>query len=459
MSNTRSTIDTQRVIGALLGSAIGDALGAPFEFGPAGQFTKRFPKSMLGPSTEMVGGGGFGWKPGEFTDDTQMALIIAESLLAHGSFDGADIFGRFQAWAKSASDVGMQTRDVLRRGDWQHSATEHFESGSRAAGNGSLMRATTSALFAAAGDLDASFELARAQSGLTHGDPAAGWGAALYHGMIRAGVRGESPFDSLPSLLDRLPQPHRDRYRAMLTADEALDDEPPNGAVWTCLAEAVRVLRRATSFEDAMRRVCDVAGDVDTVACVTGGLAGATFGVQSIPSRWLTQVHGRVGQVRYANNDLQHIALRLAGVASSAIAADLPARGPIEIRPGVFAANTLGALKASKDSAVLSLCRVQDRFAAWPRRREFFLIDQPGANPRLGDVLADAIAEINAFRAAGIAVVVHCHAGESRTAFILRGWLMTHEGLDATEATSQLDKVWPHRTTHNSEFDEWLKRS
>ena len=66
----QSTVDTQRAIGAILGSAIGNALGAPFEFGPAGQFTTRFPTSALGPSTEMVGGGNFGWAPGEFTDDT-----------------------------------------------------------------------------------------------------------------------------------------------------------------------------------------------------------------------------------------------------------------------------------------------------------------------------------------------------------------------------------------------------
>ena len=78
---THRAVESQRAIGAILGSAIGDALGAPFELGPAGQFTKRFPTSALGPSTEMIGGGNFGWAPGEFTDDSQMALIIAESLL------------------------------------------------------------------------------------------------------------------------------------------------------------------------------------------------------------------------------------------------------------------------------------------------------------------------------------------------------------------------------------------
>ncbi len=456
MMQTRAI--TQRAIGAMLGSAIGDALGAPFEFGPAGQFTMRFPTPALGPSTEMIGGGGFGWAPGEFTDDTQMALIIAESLLTNGAFDGADIFERFRVWARSAGDVGVQTRSVLAGGDWQNSADDHFAKTGRAAGNGSLMRATTSALFAASGPLDVSIELARAQSALTHGDPAAGWGAALYHGMIHAAVRGESALDALQGLFDLLPEPHADRYRSMLMSPEPVPGEPSNGSVWTCLAQAVRVLREATSFEDAMRRVCDVAGDVDTVACVTGGLAGATFGVQSIPSRWLTQVHGRVGDTRYANRDLQRIAMQLIGKQPPGLAADITARGPREIRPGVFAADTLGALQASKDHAILSLCRVEDRFKAWPYRREFFLVDQLGENPRLADVLADAVSEIDAFRAAGIPVVVHCHAGESRTAFVLRGWLMRHEDLDSDTAGHRLDEVWPHTVHHNSDFDDLLGR-
>lgn len=450
------TTNTQLAIGALLGSAVGDALGAPFEFGPAGQFTKRFPTSMLGPSTEMIGGGGFGWAPGEFTDDTQMALIIAESLLAHGGFDGADIFHRFQQWAQSAADVGSQTRSVLSAGDWQLSATEHFERTGHAAGNGSLMRATTSALFAARGSLEASIALARAQSGLTHGDPAAGWGAALYHGMIHVALQGESPIEALPDLLERLPEPHRSRYQQLLMAGTPVPGEPGNGSVWTCLAQAVRVVRQSSSFEDAMRHVCDVEGDVDTVACVTGGLAGAWFGVQSIPSRWLSHVHGRIGGTRYANHDLQRLALRLIGQEPTGLATDLPARGPVEIRPGVFAANTPGALTTPTDHAVLSLCRVEDRFAQWRHRREFFLIDQLEANPRLDDVLTDAISEIDAFRAAGIPVVVHCHAGESRTGFVLRGWMMHNEQLDAREATRQLAELWPYTRHHNTNFDDLL---
>jgi ADP-ribosyl-[dinitrogen reductase] hydrolase len=73
-------------------------------------------------------------------------------------------------------------------------------------------------------------------------------------------------------------------------------------------------------------------------------------------------------------------------------------------------------------------------------------------------VLNDAVAEIAAFRDAGIPVVVHCHAGESRTAFILRAWLMRHEGLTAREATERLGNVWPHMRHHNTDFEAALER-
>ena len=74
----------QRALGAILGSAIGDALGAPFEFGPSKQYSRRFPQPVFGGIGELIGGGAFNWAPGEFTDDTQMAIVQAESLLARG---------------------------------------------------------------------------------------------------------------------------------------------------------------------------------------------------------------------------------------------------------------------------------------------------------------------------------------------------------------------------------------
>ncbi|MER6335215.1 ADP-ribosylglycohydrolase family protein, partial [Streptomyces sp. NPDC001034] len=92
-----------RAIGAVVGSAVGDALGAPFEFGPEGAFSQRFPT----PGGEMCGGGG--WEPGEATDDTQMAVLVGESLLERGGLDLADVFRRFRRWAAAEpKDIGLQ---------------------------------------------------------------------------------------------------------------------------------------------------------------------------------------------------------------------------------------------------------------------------------------------------------------------------------------------------------------
>jgi ADP-ribosyl-[dinitrogen reductase] hydrolase len=135
--------------------------------------------------------------------------------------------------------------------------------------------------------------------------------AGVRHGMIRAAVLDEPALDAVPGLLDRLPAPHAARYRSLLMSDVGVSDEPANTTVWGCLAQAVRILRRAASFEAAMRQACDVAGDVDTVACVTGGLAGASFGLQAIPSRWATRVHGTVNRRMYRQDDLRTLALRL----------------------------------------------------------------------------------------------------------------------------------------------------
>lgn len=102
----------QRAIGAVVGSAVGDALGAPFEFGLAGEFTGRFPRS--GGDGDMCAGGG--WDRGEATDDTQMALHVAQSLLDHNGLDLPDIFARFQRWTSdNPKDIGIQTETVLIR--------------------------------------------------------------------------------------------------------------------------------------------------------------------------------------------------------------------------------------------------------------------------------------------------------------------------------------------------------
>ncbi|PVE11361.1 ADP-ribosylglycohydrolase family protein [Streptomyces scopuliridis] len=280
----------QRSVGAVIGSAVGDALGAPFEFGPAGAFSTRFPAPGAG--GEMCGGGG--WDPGEATDDTQMAVLVAESLLERGELDLPDIFARFQRWAASdPKDIGLQTEDVLTNGmPWDLAAAIHFQVSQRAAGNGSLMRAATSAVHFARGGPQATMDAARRIAALTHGDRAAWEGTAVFHELIRVTLEGAEPLAALPGIVDLVHPDHRPRYATVLAADWHPDQATElNGAVWPCLGSAVWALRATGGFEDAVRAAIDLGGDTDTVAAVTGGLAGAYYGPDTIPERWTAPLH------------------------------------------------------------------------------------------------------------------------------------------------------------------------
>ncbi|MFC5823294.1 ADP-ribosylglycohydrolase family protein [Nonomuraea insulae] len=280
----------QRAVGAVVGSAVGDALGAPFEFGPAGAFSSRFPASGAG--GEMSGGGG--WDAGEATDDTQMAVHVAESLLEHGGLNLPDIFARFQRWAADdPKDIGLQTEDVLTRGlPWDQAAAAHYRSSHRAAGNGALMRATPSAVYFARDGRQATMDAARHISALTHGDPAAWEGTAIFHDLIRVALDGGDPLDELSQTLTAVRPDHRQRYAVVLATGWHPNHATEfNGAVWPCLGSAVWALRTTRTYEDAIRAAIDLGGDTDTVAAVTGGLAGAIYGPTTIPDDWTEPLH------------------------------------------------------------------------------------------------------------------------------------------------------------------------
>ncbi|MGW2619804.1 ADP-ribosylglycohydrolase family protein [Streptomyces sp. NPDC001500] len=279
-----------RAVGCVVGSAVGDALGAPFEFGPQHAFSARFPHA--GHGGEMCGGGG--WDPGEATDDTQMAVLVGESLLECDGLLPADVFRRFRRWAAAEpKDIGLQTEAVLGSGDpWDTAAALHFQISRRAAGNGSLMRAATSAVYYAPHGRAATMDAARRLAALTHGDRAAWEGTAVFHELVRVALAGADPLAALRETLDEVHPDHRERYAAVLAPDWHPDLATEfNGAVWPCLGSAVWALRTTSTFEDAVRAAVDLGGDTDTVAAVTGGLAGAVHGIDGIPGRWTAALH------------------------------------------------------------------------------------------------------------------------------------------------------------------------
>lgn len=308
-------VRTERALGAVIGSAVGDALGAPFEFGPEGAFSDRFPEP--GHGGEMCGGGG--WDPGEATDDTQMAVLVAESLVECDGLELPDIFRRFQRWAGAEpKDIGLQTEAVLSSGDpWDTAAALHFQVSQRAAGNGALMRAAPSAVHFAPHGREATMDAARRLAALTHGDRAAWEGTAVFHELIRVALAGDDPLDAVPATLDAVHPEHRPRYATVLASDWHPDQATEfNGAVWPCLGSAVWALRTTTSYETAVRAAIDLGGDTDTVAAVTGALAGAVYGLTAVPERWTAPLHvplpGFADRV-LRTSDLANLTHRLTG--------------------------------------------------------------------------------------------------------------------------------------------------
>ena len=232
---TLTTAQLDRAVGVLLGTAAGDALGAAYEFGPP-----------RGPELEvaMVGGGSFSWEPGEWTDDTSMAIAIAEVAAS-----GADLreeealdalVRRWDEWVRDAKDVGVETSNVLRaahrlglnaRTAREASAALHERTG-RTAGNGSLMRTAPLALVYL-DDEPALAEAARAVSELTHYDPEAGdacvlWCLAIRHAVLTGDL-------DVRIGLQHIEADRRDMWAGLLDAAEKSRpaDFPKNGALLT----------------------------------------------------------------------------------------------------------------------------------------------------------------------------------------------------------------------------------
>ena len=456
----RSLAGVQRAVGCLVGAAVGDALGAPFEFGPAGRFSERFPQPVLGGVGELIGGGGFHWAPGEFTDDTQMAVIVAESLLARSGIDREHQFERFRVWARTANDVGNLTREVLSSGLPAAEAAEAVvarRGGRHTASNGSLMRVAPGAIHVAPAGRAATIAAALELSGVTHADPLCRWAVAVAHEMIRVAIAGDDPLLAVPEVLALMPDPVRAWYEPLLaTGWEPGHTDVANGTAFVSLAQAVWALRRHESFEGAVTAVIDLGGDTDTVAAITGAIAGARAGIQRIPSRWQTYVHGRVPDAdgvdrHYDHRALQRLAMSLYGWPHPSDVADEPVLAPVEVVPGVWATNRAGARSVDDDTAVVSLCRIDAEMRV-PVRREVFLIDRPGEhNPHLDWVVRDVLDTIDAFRAEGRRVLVHCHGGRSRTGLVLTAHLMRH-GRSFDEAVALLEERWPHAHLRNATF-------
>ncbi|MFN5839801.1 MAG: ADP-ribosylglycohydrolase family protein, partial [Acidimicrobiaceae bacterium] len=192
-----------RAAGAMLGSAVADALGAPFEFQSGGLYSARFPRHVVGGIGEMIGGGGFNWAPGEFTDDTQMALALANALEEAGGFHPEVMWKHFRTWRSTAKDVGITISHALQSPNYFGAAEAAHEAlGGRTASNGSVMRIAPVGVFGVRLSRAEAVELAVEQASLTHHDPSASVGAAFVADIIRGTILTGDFLGSVQSSFD-----------------------------------------------------------------------------------------------------------------------------------------------------------------------------------------------------------------------------------------------------------------
>ncbi|MFN2131736.1 MAG: ADP-ribosylglycohydrolase family protein [Anaerolineae bacterium] len=278
-----ATVD--RIRGCAVGAAVGDALGMPLEFGP------RRPTSDL--VREMQAGP---LPAGTFTDDTEMALALADSLLAHVSLDPSDLAERFARWYRAGPrDVGIHTAAVLQRIDrgepWQTAVTAVQAQHPDSAGNGSVMRCWPVAL-ARLGDPDRLLGESRLQSRVTHPHRECQEGAAFVNMAIALLITAIPIERAVAGALARVDLPSEAQAAIREAPRRSREELANSGWVRHTLESAVWGLRSTGSFEEAVVQVVNLGRDADTAGAVVGALAGAAYGLSAIPRRWRVTLQG-----------------------------------------------------------------------------------------------------------------------------------------------------------------------
>ena len=281
-----------RFRGCLVGLAAGDALGTTLEFEPPGTFE---------PIDDMVGGGPFGLRPGQWTDDTSMALCLATSLIERSGFDPTDQVRRYVRWWREGYlssneycfDIGNATRDALARFDDDPGEPYAGSDDPYSAGNGSLMRLAPVPMYFA-GDPCVAIKRSADSSRTTHGarEPIdacryfAGLLVGALGGIDKATLLGPGycPVEGLwgkNSLAPKIAAIAEGSYKYR---------NPPEirgeGYVVDTLEAVLWAFNRSGDFREGALMVVNLGDDADTTGAIYGQIAGAHYGVESIPAEW-----------------------------------------------------------------------------------------------------------------------------------------------------------------------------
>ena len=276
---TAASTLAERARGAYLGLAIGDALGSTVEFLTAGEI-----RAQYGIHKHLMGGGWLRLKPGQVTDDTQMALALGEAIIERGGWDLKAIADRWLLWLKSKPvDVGNTCRRGLTR--YMREGTLAAQMHEADAGNGACMRNLPVVLLAV-GDASRLETFTLEQCHVTHNHPLSDAATLATARMTAALLRGEG-LEAARRIADALVVEHR-CFR--------FEPYPKRSSAY--IVDTVQTvfhgLFTSESFEDCLVKIVNLGGDGDTTGAIAGMLAGAAYGEAAIPPRWLRRLDTKV---------------------------------------------------------------------------------------------------------------------------------------------------------------------
>ena len=282
-----------RARGTLVGLAVGDALGTTNEFQPAGSFE---------PITDMVGGGVFRLEPGQWTDDTSMALCLADSLLALNRYDSYDVMERYDRWRKdgyrSSTGTCFDIGNQVMRSLWDFHENPRVPKGaprSTSAGNGAIMRLAPVVI---AGFEHREIREIVVTAGLsareTHYSVEAEAATEVFAALLVGALLGWAP-EHIINVGWASTGPAFDEMAARVIsadpAERASWEADTSGYIVHGLRLAVHGLLDFPSFKDATLAIANLGGDADTNCAIYGQLGGAFYGIEAIPASWRSTLY------------------------------------------------------------------------------------------------------------------------------------------------------------------------
>jgi ADP-ribosyl-[dinitrogen reductase] hydrolase len=459
----------ERVLGAVLGLAVGDALGVPVEFQPRERLQQE-------PVTGMRGHGTHHQPPGTWSDDTSLAMCLLESLLASG-FSPEDAGRRFVRWRDTAYwtargsvfDVGGATNHAIQRIKSGTPAVLAGGKGEGDNGNGSLMRMLPASLYFARSPEVLAARAVSQFSSLTHAHARSRLACLLFSWLVASLLEGRDPAAAVGTAL------HEARARLASSSPEVAselehfglllrqdlarlpeDKIASGGYVVDTLTAAVWCLLGTGSYRDCVLRAVSLGGDTDTTAAVAGALAGLHYGIAAIPADWTgvlarrEEIQDRAGRLHRLGSGPPPFPDSYWVLPGKLLAGEYPgARNPEE------ATRKLKRLLQAGVSFIVDLTEEGERAGGAPLQPYHGLLDKrceavrcpmPDGGVPARDPVRRALGLLDGALAQGKSAYVHCWGGHGRTGVVAGCWLLRHGLADAGSVfkiLAQLRKQMP----------------